>query len=60
MTSWNIFIIRAVLGVVFGLILARVFFPQKSISFIVGLCAMLVALAYVSEFFRKRKKNRRP
>ncbi len=60
MSNSHIFIIRAVLGVVFGIILARLFYPQASVIFIGGLCAMLVALAYLSEYFRNRKKKSRP
>lgn len=57
MPNMHIFIIRAVLGVVFGIILARFFYPQASLVFVIGLCVVLVLLAYVSEYFRKRKKR---
>jgi ABC-type Mn2+/Zn2+ transport system permease subunit len=54
----QIFIIRAILGVVFGVILTRFFFPEASVIFIVGLCAALVALAYLTEYLRNRSRAR--
>lgn len=53
----QIFIIRAVIGVVFGAILSRFFYPDAPLIFIVGLCIMLVGLAYLSEYLRGRKKK---
>ncbi len=53
----QIFIIRAVIGVVFGIILSRFFYPDAPLIFIVGLCIMLVGLAYLSEYLRGRKKK---
>jgi len=55
MSSVYIFIIRAVLGVVFGIILTRVFYPDASMAFVAGLCIVLVGLAYLAEYFRHRK-----
>jgi ABC-type Mn2+/Zn2+ transport system permease subunit len=54
----QIFIIRAILGVVFGVILTRFFFPEASVIFIVGLCTALVALAYLTEYLRNRSRAR--
>jgi chromate transport protein ChrA len=54
----QLFIIRAILGVVFGVVLARLFFPQASLIFAAGLCAALVALAYLTEYLRNRSKSR--
>lgn len=58
MNKNQIFIIRAILGVVFGVILTRFFFPEASVIFIVGLCAALVALAYLTEYLRNRSRAR--
>lgn len=55
----QIFLIRAVLGVVFGVVLARFFYPQASRVFVIGLCAVLVALAYLTEYLGSRKKTKK-
>ena len=54
----QVFIIRAVMGVGFGVVLSRLFFPDASIFFVIGLCAGLVALAYLTEYLRQRSKAR--
>lgn len=56
MSGTHIFIIRALMGVVFGIILSRFFYPNAPLVFIVGLCIVLVGLAYLTEYLRKRKK----
>jgi hypothetical protein len=58
MIHWRTFIIRAALGIGFGVILSRFFFPNAAPVFTVGLCLVLVALAYLDEYLRQRKKNR--
>jgi ABC-type Mn2+/Zn2+ transport system permease subunit len=50
--------IRAVLGVVFGVVLTRFFFPEASVIVAAGLCAALVGLAYLTEYLRHRSKAR--
>ncbi len=57
MRNYQVFIIRAVLGVVFAVILWRLFYPQAPAVFIAGLCLVLVGLAYLVEYLRFRKKN---
>ena len=54
----NVFIIRAIMGVVFGILLSKFFYPQAPLLFIVGLCAALVVLAYVTEYLRQRSKEK--
>lgn len=56
MNKKQTFIIRAVMGAVFGIILSRFFYPNAPLVFIVGLCAALVGLAYVTEYLRQRSK----
>ena len=56
MNNWRILTIRAVLGAVFGIILTRIFYPDASLIFLVGLCTCLVGLAYLSAYLRQRKK----
>jgi len=54
-TRFYIFILRAVLGAAFAVILSRMFYPQAPIFFTVGLWGFLVGMAYVFEYFRARK-----
>jgi ABC-type Mn2+/Zn2+ transport system permease subunit len=44
------------MGAVFGIILSRFFYPNAPLVFIIGLCAALVGLAYVTEYLRQRSK----
>jgi hypothetical protein len=53
----QIFVIRAVLGAVFAVILARFFYPDANIAYVAGLGIILVGLAYFAEYLRNRKKN---
>ncbi len=57
MTQFNIFIIRAVFGAVFAVVLTRMFYGKVEIVYVAGLAVFLVGMAYVLEYFRKRKKN---
>jgi uncharacterized membrane protein HdeD (DUF308 family) len=57
-TNWQIFIIRAIMGVVFGVILSRFFYPNAPLIFIILLCIILVGLAYLTQYLRQRKKER--
>ena len=54
-TRFYVFILRAVLGAAFAVILTRMFYPQARIVFTVGLWGFLVGMAYVFEYFRARK-----
>ena len=50
-----IFILRAVLGAAFAVILTRMFYPRSPMGYTVGLWGFLVGMAYVFEYFRARK-----
>lgn len=54
---YQIFIIRAILGVVFAVIIARTFYPQLEVIKVVGLGIILVGLAYFAEYLRTRKRR---
>lgn len=49
------FFIRAILGVAIAILITRMFRGSASIEYVLGLAVILVGLAYVFEFFRKRK-----
>jgi hypothetical protein len=57
-TNWQTFIIRAIMGVVFGVILSKFFYPNAPLIFIISLCIILVGLAYLTQYLRQRKKER--
>jgi hypothetical protein len=54
-TRFYIFILRAVLGAAFAVILTRIFYPQARMTYTAGLWGFLVGMAYVFEYFRARK-----
>ncbi|HSQ84404.1 MAG TPA: hypothetical protein VLM43_06720 [Desulfobacterales bacterium] len=55
--QFNIFIIRAVFGAVFAVVLTRMFYGKVAIVYVVGLAVFLVGMAYVMEYFRKKRKG---
>ena len=57
MNQFNIFIIRAVFGAVIAVILTRMFYGKVEIIYIAGLAVFLVGMAYVIEYFRKKRKE---
>jgi cytochrome bd-type quinol oxidase subunit 1 len=57
MNALAIFIVRLILGIVFGILLNRLFRPEWGIYHGVVTGLILVALAYGMAFFRKKKNN---
>jgi uncharacterized membrane protein HdeD (DUF308 family) len=57
LNQFQIFIIRAVIGAVFAVILTRMFTGKIYIPYIVGLAIIMVGLAYFSEYLRQRKSR---
>ncbi len=56
MNTLLIFIVRLIIGVVFGIILIRMFRPEWTVFHGVITGLVLVALAYGMAFFRKKKE----
>jgi hypothetical protein len=52
-----IFVVRAVLGIIFAMLVMRVFHPESGMVAVMILAVILVGLAYIFESFRKQKKN---
>ena len=52
-----IFFIRAILGVAIAILITRMFRGSASLEYVAGLAVVLVGLAYVFEYFRKRKSR---
>ena len=57
MNQFNVFIIRAVIGAVFAVVLTRMFYGKVEIVYVAGLAIFLVGMAYVMEYFRKKRKD---
>ena len=57
MTPFIIFAIRAVLGIVFAILVMRIFHPEAGMVTVMIVAALMVGLAYVLESFRKRKRE---
>jgi uncharacterized membrane protein YcaP (DUF421 family) len=57
MTKFHIFIIRAILGAVFSVIVTRMFYGKVEIMYVAGLAIILVGLAYFAEYLRNRKNR---
>jgi len=56
-TQFNIFIIRAVIGAVVAVVLTRMFYGKVEIVYVAGLAVFLVGMAYVMEYFRKKRSD---
>ena len=57
MTQFNIFIIRAVIGAVVAVVLTRMFYGKVEIVYVAGLAVFLVGMAYVMEYFRRKRSD---
>lgn len=57
MSSFFIFIIRAVMGVLFAILATRLFYPKSGVITIMFVAVVLVGMAYIFESFRKWKKE---
>ena len=56
MNQFQIFVIRAIVGLVFAVIATRMFYGRINPLYVAGLAIILVGLAYFAEYLRKRKK----
>jgi hypothetical protein len=50
-----IFFIRAILGVAIAIVITRMFRGSAGTEYVAGLAIVLVGIAYLFEYFRKRK-----
>ena len=57
MNRLYVFIIRAVFGAVFAVLATRVFYPDAGLERITALGIFLVGMAYLVEYFRKRRRD---
>ncbi|MCU0558768.1 MAG: hypothetical protein MUD16_01045 [Desulfobacterales bacterium] len=56
MNQFYVFLIRAVLGVAFAVIITRMFRGDAGIHYVAGLAIILVGLAYFAQYLRNRRK----
>ena len=57
MNRFYIFLIRAVLGAVFAVMLSRFFYPDARLLYVVGLGIFLVGMAYLFEYIRTKNNT---
>jgi len=57
LNQFQIFFIRAVIGVFFAVVVTRMFYGRVHLAYVIGLAIILVGLAYFAEFLRKRKSR---
>ncbi|MDJ0831696.1 MAG: hypothetical protein QNI92_17720 [Desulfobacterales bacterium] len=57
MGRFPVFILRALLGIVFAVIATRMFYGVVDLKYVVGLAIILVGLAYFAEYLRHRKSR---
>ena len=57
MTKFHILVIRLVVGLVIAVVMSRFFFGEITPISVGGLMIFLVGMAYVTEYFRNRKKK---
>lgn len=55
LNQFHIFVIRAILGVIFAVILTRFFYAQTDVFHVSGLAIFLVGIAYLLDYIRSRK-----
>jgi hypothetical protein len=57
MGGFSLFLIRLVLSLLFAFLATRIFFGQVAHIKVFGLAMILLALAYLFEYLRKREKG---
>jgi len=55
-SQFQIFIIRAIFGLVIALVITRAFYGWINPAYVAALAFILVGLAYFAEYLRKRRK----
>ncbi len=58
MINFSIMIMRVILGVFFAVMLTRFFYGRVDPVWVAGLAIFLVGMSYVTEYFRKRKRDK--
>ncbi|CAB5080233.1 hypothetical protein D3OALGA1CA_141 [Olavius algarvensis associated proteobacterium Delta 3] len=57
MNQLQLFAIRAIVGLVFAIMITRFFRPEAGVPYMIGLWVILVGLAYFTGYLRDRKEK---
>ncbi len=57
MKQFNLFIMRAILGAFFAVIITRFFYGRVEPLYVAGLAIFLISMSYVTEYFRNKRKK---
>ena len=57
MNAFQIFVIRAIVGLGVAVVITRMFRGEVQIPYAVGLAVIIVGLAYFAEWLRKRREK---
>jgi hypothetical protein len=49
---------RLILGGFFAVILTRLFYGKVALLYVAGLAVFLIAMSYVTEYFRNKSRNK--
>ena len=58
MAPFQIFFIRAIVGAGLAVLFVRMFYGRVQIVYAAGLAIFMVGMAYVLEYFRKKRENK--
>jgi hypothetical protein len=54
---FQVFVMRAVLGGVLAVVIAKIFYPHTNLVKVIGLGVIIVGLAYFAEYLRKKQRK---
>jgi len=57
LNRFQIFVIRAIVGAVFAVVVTRMFYGRVHPAYVAGLAVILVGLASFAEYLRQRKSR---
>lgn len=58
MNPFQMFVIRAILGLGVSVVITKMFRGDIEIPYVVGLAIIIVGLAYFAEYIRKRREDK--
>ena len=58
MNQLQIFAVRAIMGLIFAVILTKFFRPEAGLPYMIGLWVVLVGLAYFTGYLRDRREKK--
>ena len=58
MNPFQMFVIRAILGLGVSVVITKMFRGEIQIPYVVGLATIIVGLAYFAEYIRKRREDK--